>query len=184
MTLLQTLLLAIIQGITELFPISSLGHTVIMPALFGWPIDQHAPDFLPFVVGTKYIADHGIGIEACLTSNVQTGAVAHIEAHPLPALLEAGVRIHLYKPRFLHAKHLSIDDQVALIGSTNMDMRSFALQCEVRLLVYNEATVKALHAVQQRYFAGAPVLTLEEWRRRPAAVRLLQNMARLVDAVL
>ncbi len=42
--------LAVLQGISELFPISSLGHAVIIPALLGWPIDQHAPAFLPFVV--------------------------------------------------------------------------------------------------------------------------------------
>jgi undecaprenyl-diphosphatase len=42
--------LAVLQGITELFPISSLGHAVIVPPLFGWSIDQHAPSFLPFVV--------------------------------------------------------------------------------------------------------------------------------------
>jgi undecaprenyl-diphosphatase len=42
--------LAILQGITELFPISSLGHAAIVPSLLGWPIDQHAPEFLPFVV--------------------------------------------------------------------------------------------------------------------------------------
>lgn len=42
--------LAILQGITELFPISSLGHAVIVPSLFGWSIDQHSPEFLPFIV--------------------------------------------------------------------------------------------------------------------------------------
>lgn len=42
--------LAILQGITELFPISSLGHTVILPALFGWSLDQASRAFLPFVV--------------------------------------------------------------------------------------------------------------------------------------
>jgi undecaprenyl-diphosphatase len=42
--------LAILQGVTELFPISSLGHTVILPALFRWTLDQRAPSFLPFVV--------------------------------------------------------------------------------------------------------------------------------------
>jgi undecaprenyl-diphosphatase len=42
--------LAVLQGVTELFPISSLGHAVVVPSLFGWKIDQHAPDFLPFVV--------------------------------------------------------------------------------------------------------------------------------------
>lgn len=42
--------LAILQGITELFPISSLGHTVFLPALFGWSLKQASPAFLPFVV--------------------------------------------------------------------------------------------------------------------------------------
>ncbi|HEX5452186.1 MAG TPA: undecaprenyl-diphosphate phosphatase [Stellaceae bacterium] len=42
--------LAILQGITELFPISSLGHAVVVPSLLGWSIDQHSAGFLPFVV--------------------------------------------------------------------------------------------------------------------------------------
>ena len=50
MTPLQALLFAAIQGITELFPISSLGHAVVIPGLFGWNIDQHSPSFLPFLV--------------------------------------------------------------------------------------------------------------------------------------
>lgn len=50
MSALHAIALAILQGITELFPISSLGHAVIVPSLLGWPIDQHSPEFLPFVV--------------------------------------------------------------------------------------------------------------------------------------
>jgi undecaprenyl-diphosphatase len=50
MSLLQAIVLAAIQGVTELFPVSSLGHAVILPRLFGWPINQHAPGFLPFLV--------------------------------------------------------------------------------------------------------------------------------------
>lgn len=50
MSMLHAFALAILQGISELFPISSLGHAVIVPSLLGWPIDQHAPEFLPFVV--------------------------------------------------------------------------------------------------------------------------------------
>jgi len=42
--------LAILQGVTELFPISSLGHAVIVPSLLGWSVDQRSPDFLPFIV--------------------------------------------------------------------------------------------------------------------------------------
>ena len=50
MTALQAIILAIVQGITELFPISSLGHAVIMPKLLGWNVDQTSDDFLPFLV--------------------------------------------------------------------------------------------------------------------------------------
>jgi undecaprenyl-diphosphatase len=47
---LQAIFFAIIQGVTELFPVSSLGHAVVLPALLHWPVNQHAPDFLPFLV--------------------------------------------------------------------------------------------------------------------------------------
>jgi len=50
MDLIEAILVAIIQGATELFPVSSLGHAVVAPALFGWSLDQHAPAFLPFLV--------------------------------------------------------------------------------------------------------------------------------------
>ena len=51
MSALHAIALAILQGITELFPVSSLGHAVIVPPLLGWStIDQHSPEFLPFVV--------------------------------------------------------------------------------------------------------------------------------------
>jgi undecaprenyl-diphosphatase len=50
MTALQALIIALLQGVTELFPVSSLGHAVILPKLLGWDIDQHAPTFLPFLV--------------------------------------------------------------------------------------------------------------------------------------
>jgi undecaprenyl-diphosphatase len=50
MSAFQAIVTAILQGITELFPVSSLGHAVILPGLLGWGIDQQAPSFLPFLV--------------------------------------------------------------------------------------------------------------------------------------
>ena len=50
MSALHAIALAILQGVTELFPISSLGHAVIVPSLLGWPINQRSLEFLPFIV--------------------------------------------------------------------------------------------------------------------------------------
>src|SRR6266567_1350159 len=48
--LFQAIVIAVIQGVTELFPVSSLGHAVILPHLFGWSVDQSAPTFLPVLL--------------------------------------------------------------------------------------------------------------------------------------
>jgi undecaprenyl-diphosphatase len=50
MSALQAIVIAILQGATELFPVSSLGHAVVLPALLHWPLDQRSPEFLPFLV--------------------------------------------------------------------------------------------------------------------------------------
>jgi undecaprenyl-diphosphatase len=46
----EAIIIAIVQGATELFPVSSLGHAVVLPALLHWSLDQRAPEFLPFLV--------------------------------------------------------------------------------------------------------------------------------------
>lgn len=50
MSLFQALIMALLQGATELFPVSSLGHAVVLPALLHWSYDLHDPTFLPFLV--------------------------------------------------------------------------------------------------------------------------------------
>ncbi len=99
-------------------------------------------------------------------------------------LLAAGIAIHVYQPRFLHAKHLTIDDSVALVGSSNFDLRSFLLNEEVSLLVYDPRVVARLRDIQQQAFAASHKITLDEWRRRPLVTKTVQNIARLVDSLL
>jgi cardiolipin synthase len=79
---------------------------------------------------------------------------------------------------------VSIDDDLAIVGSVNMDIRSFALNAEVALLVYDPAVVTAMRAVQERYFTDAIELTRETWGRRPLWLRVAQNTARLADSLL
>jgi cardiolipin synthase len=99
-------------------------------------------------------------------------------------LLDAGVRIHLYREKFLHAKHLSIDDAVAVIGSSNMDLRSFLLNAEVSLIVYDREVTARLKEQQERYFAGSDLLTQEQWQKRSRTVMVCENLARLMSPLL
>src|SRR5262249_50006280 len=99
-------------------------------------------------------------------------------------LLEAGVHIHLHRGKFLHAKHLSVDDSVAQIGTSNLDIRSFALNAEVMLMIYDSGLVARLAAEQERYFANSRLLTLAAWGQRPFRSKLAQNLARLLSPLL
>jgi cardiolipin synthase len=99
-------------------------------------------------------------------------------------LLEAGVQIHLYRRNFLHAKHLSVDNAVAVIGSSNLDIRSFALNAEVMLMLYDPGVAARLAAEQERYFAHARLLTLEGWHARPFRSKFAENLARLLSPLL
>lgn len=99
-------------------------------------------------------------------------------------LLEQGVRIHLFQEEFLHAKHVSIDGEVCLIGSSNMDIRSFVLNAEISLLAYDSGVTNELIAEQQRYFARSRELSLEEWQRRSYLQQLSQNVCRLLSPLL
>ena len=99
-------------------------------------------------------------------------------------LLEAGIRLHLYRPHFLHAKLLTIDDDLALIGSTNMDIRSFALNAEINVLIYDRQLVERLKEVQDDYFKNSDELTLADWQKRSVLQRVVQNTARLMDSFL
>ena len=96
----------------------------------------------------------------------------------------AGVRIYLYKaPYILHSKHFSVDDDVAVIGSSNMDMRSFALNYEVSLMLTGGDIVDRFRKVEDDYRALSRELTLEEWLQRPARSRYVDNAMRLTAAL-
>ena len=99
-------------------------------------------------------------------------------------LLVAGVAVHTYEPRFLHAKHMTVDRSIAVIGSTNIDIRSFALNCEASLLVYDAEVVRRLEAVQARYLAASRTLEPARWLERSLGAKVAQNAARLADSLL
>lgn len=162
------LFLALIHGATERVIITS-------------------PYFVPdeaMVYAITNACHRGLEVHLFVSEIGDQGLVYHAQRSYYRVLLEAGVRIFLYPaPYILHAKHLSIDDDVAVIGSSNMDIRSFSLNMEVSLLVHDRAFVDAMREIEQRYRDAGRELTLEEWRREPARATFLDGLARLTSAL-
>jgi cardiolipin synthase len=145
------------------------------------------PYFIPddsFLQAIRAATKRGVELHLVVSKHANQPVSQLAQRSYYEDLLDAGVNIHLYRPHFLHAKHISIDDEIALIGSTNMDIRSFALNAEINLLVYDDGVVSRLRALQERYFAASDRLTAQEWHRRPLAGKIAQNTARLADSLL
>src|SRR5438094_568193 len=92
-------------------------------------------------------------------------------------LLRAGIEIYEYLPALLHSKTMVIDGIWATIGSTNLDNRSFAVNDELNVIVYNRGVAQRLESVFSDDIAHSRRVTLKEWKSRGLTARLLETLA-------
>ena len=146
-----------------------------------------SPYFVPDEAMLRAISgatQRGVHVELFVSELGDQALVYHAQRSYYEALLRAGVRIYMYKaPFILHAKHFTIDDDVAVIGSSNMDIRSFELNMEVSLLVHGASFVREMRAVEDGYRRDSRELTLDEWMTQPLRSTVLDNLARLTSAL-
>jgi cardiolipin synthase A/B len=126
----------------------------------------------------------GVDVHLVLSRPVDQILVNLAQKSYYTELLEAGIKIHLYRDRLLHAKHLSVDHRVSLIGSSNIDMRSFTLNAEVSLILFDREFNASLREEQERYFAASDLIVGPEWQRRPLPAKIVENIARLMSPLL
>jgi cardiolipin synthase A/B len=146
-----------------------------------------SPYFVPddsMLLAITTAVQRGLVVELFVSEVGDQPLVYHAQRSYYEALLKAGVRIWLYKkPYILHAKHFTIDDDVAVIGTSNMDMRSFLLNMELSLMVRGRSFVEQLRAVEDGYRADSRELTIQEWSRRSLLATTIDNLARLTSAL-
>ncbi len=129
-------------------------------------------------------AESGIDVQLFVSEIGDQAVTYHAQRSYYEELLRAGVRIWLYRaPTILHAKHITIDDQVAVIGSSNMDMRSFSLDLEISVMVKGSKFVQSLRRIEDSYRVRSHELTLADWMRQPVRSKILDNVARLTAAL-
>ena len=97
-------------------------------------------------------------------------------------LLEAGVRIFLYRKGFVHAKTVVADSQVSVVGTANMDIRSFDLNFEIMSVLYGRDFGQLLEATYIDDLKECDEVTLEDWNKNGFVMRLMFAIARLVSS--
>ncbi len=150
-------------------------------------INITSPYFVPddsMLRGLMAATARGVQVDLFVSEIGDQGLVWHAQRSYYGALLRAGVRIYCYRaPYILHAKHFSVDDEVAVIGSSNMDMRSFGLNSEISLMVHSPEFVAEMRGVEHDYRELSTELTLEQWEREPVRRTTLDGLARLTSAL-
>lgn len=126
----------------------------------------------------------GVEVQLIVARQVDQWLVGHAQLSYYEDLLEAGVQVFRYGKNFLHAKYMTVDDEISLIGSSNMDIRSFALNAEISLLVFDAEVTRRLHQEQKSYLKNAEQVHLAEWVRRPLVAKLAEGVARLFSPLL
>ncbi len=129
-------------------------------------------------------ANRGVETVIVFPARNDNWAVAAASRSLYPELLAAGVAIHEYEGGLLHAKTLTLDGEVALIGSANMDRRSFDLNYENNLLLADEGVTAAIRARQADYLAQSRPVRAEEVAGWSAWRRLWHNTAAVMGPVL
>lgn len=99
-------------------------------------------------------------------------------------LLKAGVQIYLYQKGFVHAKTMVADRSVAMVGTANLDYRSFDLNFEVNAIVYDKEIAEKLAKYFDEDLKNAEEIEINSWLNRPKHIQLIEKIARLVSPLL
>ncbi len=145
------------------------------------------PYFVPdelLLTALTTAAKRGVEVVLILPEKVDSFLVRWASRAYYPKLLAAGVKIALFHGGLLHAKTLVVDGDYALFGTVNMDMRSFFLNLEISLAIYDAPVVREIARVQQDYLCDSRYISVSRWQRREKIWGLVENTVRLFSPLL
>jgi cardiolipin synthase A/B len=129
-------------------------------------------------------ARRGVDVRLLLPGRSDVPIVRHAGHGYFAGLLRRGVRIFEYQAAVLHAKSLVADSYLAVVGSTNLDFRSFLFNAECNLVVFDLPFAAHLEHTFEDDLAHATEITLPAWRRRTPLHSIGDRLARLLSPVL
>ena len=117
-------------------------------------------------------------------AHIDTELVRKASKHKWGPLLQAGVAIHEYRPTMFHVKVMIVDDYLVSVGSTNFDDRSFHLNDESNLNIYDRTFARRQVALFEDDLTKATRITYDAWKRRPLGEKVAERVISLLHAQL
>jgi cardiolipin synthase len=129
-------------------------------------------------------AQRGVDVRLLLQGRTDMPLVRHAGHGNFPALLASGVRIFEYQSAILHAKTLVVDDCVSVVGSSNLDFRSFYFNAECNVLIFDDAIGRTMAQAFEEDLGQSLEMRLQAWNQRPLAHRVGDALARCFSPLL
>lgn len=130
------------------------------------------------------VAQRGVTVSILNSEAMDQWMVGHAQRSYYDQLLQAGVTISLYKkPELIHSKYMVIDDEIAIVGSSNMDIRSFELNHECISIFYSPSIARILSKQHASDLTKSKKIDAAQWAKRGLRSSLLDAIARLTSAL-
>ncbi len=129
-------------------------------------------------------AQRGVDVRIIIPEHIDSKLVHYASQARYESLTEQGVTIKLFSGGLLHSKTITVDDEFSLLGSVNLDMRSFWLNFEATLFIYDRKFTNDLREVQRGYEIKSKELDMESLACRPFRERFFENSALLIGPLL
>jgi cardiolipin synthase len=146
-----------------------------------------SPYFVPdddIFTALKVAALSGLDVRLLVPKRPDKRIVYYASHSYFPEMMEAGVQIYEYEKGFLHSKVVIVDDEIASIGTANMDMRSFHLNFEVNAFLYNTESVLSLVEDFEKDLLESNPIVKGVFANRPFYQKVAESLARLASPLL
>lgn len=168
---------------------ASVIHELIAASIFGarHSVTVVTPYFVPdetIQLALLNAAHRGLRVRLIVPKRVDSIMARHAGESTFESLINAGIEIYRFVGGMLHTKLVQIDDQMTLIGTANMDMRSFYLNLEMTLVVYDEDFAAEINQLVDQYVSDSEILDPAQWKSRGHILRWKENILRLASPLL
>lgn len=150
-------------------------------------INIQTPYFIPtdaLALALRSAALSGVDVKLMLPEFSDSRLVNIATQSYIRDMLKAGVKVYFFKPGFIHSKLITIDDTLTIVGSANMDTRSYELNFEVNSFIYDHEATSEANKIFEDDLHNSEILILEEWIKRPKLRKFFESVMRLFAPLL
>ena len=146
-----------------------------------------SPYFIPnegLITALRLASARGVDVDIIVPDRSDHILVDQASAYYCGVVLKNGGNVYLFKEGMLHTKIMTVDDGMAIVGSANFDIRSFYLNTELVLILFEPEFIYNLRMLQNSYKAGSALVRPESWFKRPLPKRMCEGVVKIFSPLL